>query len=117
MESNKINKKQLFSLVGIVLVILALMALFRCSIKPTKQTVFSRYYVVTKSTGLYEKLDFDSEQIGILSVGDKLFIPGGNTTPECKTISEDGITMNLCYLRSEDKGSGWVLSKWIELVP
>ena len=61
MESNKINKKQLLSLVGIVLVILAVMALFRCSIKPTEQTVFSRYYVVTKSTGLYEKLDFDSE--------------------------------------------------------
>ena len=117
MESNKINKKQLLSLVGIVLVILAVMALFRCSIKPTEQTVFSRYYIVTKSTGLYEKLDFDSEQIGVLSVGDKLFIPGGNTSPECKTISEPGMTAQFCYLRSEDKGSGWVLSKWIELVP
>lgn len=69
---------------------------------------------VTKSTYVYSSPSFDSDSKGMLNVGDILILPPGVSSPECKSISEPGLTATLCYMRSERLSiEGWVLQKWI----
>jgi hypothetical protein len=115
-NTNNILKKVLLIL-GILLAIYLISTIFtginankEQSVKPPLQE-----WTVTKSTYIYHSPSFDSDTKGELAVGDIVTLPIGVTSPECKTISEPGLSATLCYLRAKRSGiEGWVLKKWIE---
>jgi len=83
--------------------------------EPTATKTTGQEWTVTKSTYIYDSPSFDSDSKGELAVGDIVTLPSGVTSPECKTISEPGLSATLCYLRAKRSGiEGWVLKKWIE---
>lgn len=81
--------------------------------QPTRTT--GQEWTVIKSTNINYSPSFDSEKKGELAVGDIVTLPEGVISPECKTISEPGLSATLWYLRVKSSSlEGWVLKKWIE---
>ena len=109
--------KKILIILGILLAIYVIFSIFTGSNEnkkqPTKTT--GQEWTVTKSTYIYYSPSFDSDTKGELAEGDIVTLPAGVTSPECKTISEPGLSATLCYLRAKRSGiEGWVLKKWIE---
>ena len=83
--------------------------------EPTPTKAIGQEWTVIKSTNIYVSPSFDSDTKGVLAVGDIVTLPVGVTSPECKTISEPGLSATLCYYRAKRSGiEGWVLKKWVE---
>jgi len=103
----------------IILVLLVTLMLTACAPQstpePTATKATEQEWTVTKSTYIYDSPSFDSDIKGELAVGDIVTLPAGVTSPECKTISETGLSATLCYFRAKRSGiEGWVLKKWVE---
>lgn len=106
----------IFLLIAIIFIAIVIRKTATTQTKQTTQPDVSYYYKVNKSTGLYESYEVDSEMIEILSVGDKLEIPGGSSYPTCVSFEDPIVsTMELCYLYSPKHSKhGWVLLKWLD---
>jgi hypothetical protein len=103
----------------IMLALIVILMLTACAPKstpePTATKATGQEWTVTKSTYIYDSPSFDSDTKGELAVGDIVTLPAGVTSPECKTISETGLSATLCYFRAKRSGiEGWVLKKWVE---
>ena len=116
-EKTQVDKKLLGAILGMIaaIIFVALMCGWctgGTSRKPASNVSYS--YRVDRSTGLYESTDVESDQIAILSVGDRLIIPDNKLAPECVTNHEFNITS--CYFYSpKHKAYGWVIKKWLVL--
>ena len=67
---------------------------------------------VNKSTGLYDAIDVDAEQVDVLSVGDKVRDTMGRDTLTCLSNDEG---MVLCKVEVGGTGkTGYVLRQWID---
>lgn len=109
--------KKILLIIGILLFIYLISTIFTGLNAHKKQPAKTsgQEWTVTKSTNIYKSASFDSDTKGELAVGDIVTLPNGVTSPECKTISEPGLSATLCYLRAKRTGiEGWVLKKWIE---
>ncbi len=116
-QSTGKNLKKILIFLVILLLIYIIFSVFsetdKKEIQPTRTT--GQEWTVTKSTYIYYSPDFDSDTKGELAVGDIVTLPAGVISPECKTISEPGLSAVLCYLRAKRSGTeGWVLMKWVE---
>lgn len=69
-------------------------------------------YEVTHRTGLYEEVT-DEEPWRHLSVGTTLKPTGDPDTLQCKTVTVEGVSMELCHFQVKGSSDyGWVLKKW-----
>lgn len=108
----------------IILLSLVLILLAGCGPAPTPLAVITaipptpgpEMYVITKSTGLYEEPQIDSDMIRSLSEGAKLIPANDKERPDCKSFIDMGTTYTLCNMELINTGqTGWVLKQWMEI--
>jgi hypothetical protein len=81
--------------------------------KGDPQTV--QKYTVTKSTGLYELPQVDSQMITELSAGTQLMSAEGNLYLDCRELTDASLPIKLCKMEVVNIGkTGWVLAEWFE---
>jgi len=81
-------------------------------IKTVEPKLESPYWVTNKATGLYAKAEMHSNILKILSAGDIVIIPNGNSKLICRRVKDDAYDEEYCLVQVFPDGEiGWVLIK------
>ena len=105
----------------VAFIILVIVGLTKCGVSALGDVLNSedsfpmfaiKTWTVTKSTGLYDGVDPDSEMIASLPVGTKVRTNDTGGILYCE-INDEGMT--LCQVEVVGTGEeGWILKQWIE---
>ena len=81
-------------------------------VKTVEPKLESPYWVANKATGLYAKAEKYSNILKILSAGDIVIVPNGNSKLSCRQVKDEAYDEEFCLVQVFPDGEiGWVLIK------
>jgi len=82
------------------------------NIEPNVNPEISVTFSILRETEVYSELSMDADQIAVLPVGTQVEPADGNTSLECESITDEGVTYSLCKIEVIGSGViGWVLEE------